>query len=432
MSQTPITLPALAGAVYLDPVGRAEHAPGIAPIGGENSGTDSGANGRANDRVNGGANSPVNGGANSLANSGANGPTGAGATVRPWTPQSINERETGFAIQPDDTVTAALNWGIELGLAGLVPGSGATAQLWQTLATVASDDLGAARAIEPHLDALAILAQACEAGLATDAGTDPVRTWGVFASEGGPDPLTAEFLADGWQLTGTKQWCSLADRLDAALVSATTEDGSRRLFSVNLADPGVLVEPGTWVSRGLTEIPSGPVRFLAVSADAVGEPGWYLERPGFSWGGIGVAACWYGGAVGLARTLFAAAITANSAGKADPFRSMHLGVVDEALGSARRALAEAATMVDAGLVTGAAGRLTAKRVRSTVARACETVLSSVAHALGPAPLALDATHAKRVADLELYLRQHHAERDDASLGDALVRDGAARGGVAPW
>ena len=29
-------------------------------------------------------------------------------------------------------------------------------------------------------------------------------------------------------------------------------------------------------------------------------------------------------------------------------------------------------------------------------------------------------HAKRVADLQIYLRQHHAERDDASLGGALA------------
>ena len=38
------------------------------------------------------------------------------------------------------------------------------------------------------------------------------------------------------------------------------------------------------------------------------------------------------------------------------------------------------------------------------------------YALGPAPLALDPVHAARVADLTLYLRQHHAERDLAALG----------------
>jgi hypothetical protein len=44
----------------------------------------------------------------------------------------------------------------------------------------------------------------------------------------------------------------------------------------------------------------------------------------------------------------------------------------------------------------------------------------VGHALGPAPLAFDEDHARRVADLELYLRQHHAERDLARLGEATL------------
>jgi hypothetical protein len=41
----------------------------------------------------------------------------------------------------------------------------------------------------------------------------------------------------------------------------------------------------------------------------------------------------------------------------------------------------------------------------------------VGRALGPAPLATDREHAQRVADLTVYLRQHHAERDLARLGE---------------
>ncbi|HEY0215743.1 MAG TPA: acyl-CoA dehydrogenase, partial [Cellulomonas sp.] len=64
---------------------------------------------------------------------------------------------------------------------------------------------------------------------------------------------------------------------------------------------------------------------------------------------------------------------------------------------------------------------------ATVARTCEDVLRIAGHALGPAPLALEPEHAKRVADLQVYVRQQHAERDDASLGSALLR-----GGTRPW
>ena len=47
--------------------------------------------------------------------------------------------------------------------------------------------------------------------------------------------------------------------------------------------------------------------------------------------------------------------------------------------------------------------------------------------MGPAPLALDAIHTKRIADLQLYIRQHHAEKDDAALGSAL-----ANARTVPW
>jgi len=39
-----------------------------------------------------------------------------------------------------------------------------------------------------------------------------------------------------------------------------------------------------------------------------------------------------------------------------------------------------------------------------------------------APLAFDEEHARRAADLELYIRQHHAERDLARLGSMLTAD----------
>ena len=324
------------------------------------------------------------------------------------------------------------------GGAAPVPGAGSTADLWRALATLAAHDVGAARAVEPHLDAVAILDQAREAGevaLPARASSSGRFTWGVFAAEGPGARLVAELVAAdtpdtpeasaapdapgaSWALIGTKPWCSLADVLDGALVTAWVGD-ERRLFAVDLRQPGVEVVPGAWHARGLAEIPSGPVVFEGVPATPVGEPGWYLRRPGFEWGGIAVAACWYGGAVGVAGALLHAAVARDP----DPWLLRALGVVDERLADARRALEEAAVAVDAGRAVGQEARLLAKRTRATVAHAAEDVLAAVGGALGPGPLASDPAHAKRVADLELYLRQRHAEKDDASLGGA-VRDAA--------
>jgi len=308
---------------------------------------------------------------------------------------------------PSD-VDGGLDLAARIGALKPAPGRGSTRDLWEALATIAAVDLGAVRAVEPHLDAVAILVQA---GVPVPPGPA-----GVFAAEGG-EPLAAAETAEGWMLDGTKPWCSLADRLDWALITATLDGGQRQLFLVDLHHPGVVVEPGRWVARGLTEVPSGPVQFTAVPAEPIGAPGWYLERPGFAWGGIGVAACWYGGAVGIGRTIHDAART-----KPNPYLLMHLGAIDELLQSSRRALAEAATRIDAG----DSDPLLVKRVRATVARACEEIIDRAGHALGPAPLALDAAHAKRVADLALYVRQHHAERDQASLGTAVAA------GPLPW
>jgi hypothetical protein len=99
---------------------------------------------------------------------------------------------------------------------------------------------------------------------------------------------------------------------------------------------------------------------------------------------------------------------------------MHLGAVDASLWAARGALADAATRVDEGRATGPEGAALALRVRHVVARTAEAVLEHVGHATGPAPLALEDDHARRVADLQLYLRQEHAERDEAALGRHLL------------
>jgi alkylation response protein AidB-like acyl-CoA dehydrogenase len=289
------------------------------------------------------------------------------------------------------------------------PGHGTTAFLWSALASIAAVDLTVARVLEPHLDAHAILGQAGEEG--------GDGTWGVFAAEGPGEPLRATRLGEAYVLDGRKHWCSLGGDLDRALVSAWVGQ-ERQLFAVDLHHPGVTAVAGTWVARGLAAVDSGPLDLDGVPATAVGAPGWYLDRPGFAWGAIGVAAVWFGGAVGVARRMVAASGTREP----DQVALMHLGAVDARLHGARVTLQQAAASLDAGDLAGLAGWRAALRAREVVASACEDVLRRSAHGLGPGPLATDEAHARRVADLELYLRQWHAERDQASLGRLLLDD----------
>ncbi len=249
---------------------------------------------------------------------------------------------------------------------------------------------------------------------------DPDGSWGVFAAEAPGAQLAVKADGPHLRLVGTKPWCSLGGVLDHALVTAGT-GAQRQLFAVDLRDPTVTAEPPeVWVARGLSTVTSGPVHFDGTPARPVGAPGWYLERPGFAWGGIGVAACWYGGALGLYDALLR-----RSTGRSGDLAALHVGIVDVALHAARAVLDEAARLVDAGLATGGAGELIALRARSVVAEGVETTLRQVGHALGPAPLAFDEEHARRAADLELYVRQHHAERDLAELGRFVLDEHSA-------
>lgn len=305
------------------------------------------------------------------------------------------------------SVADAVAWAPWLGDVLPEPGGGRTLLRWEAMATVAAHDLTVARVVEPHLDALAILREAGE-------HADPQRTWGVYAAEGPPPKLEARpgQQSGAWHLSGRKPWCSLASHVSHALVTAWVGPDARSLFAVDLAHRGVQQQDGVWAPRGLSAITSTALEMTEVPAREVGGPGWYLHRPGFAWGGIGVAAVWYGGAVGVARRL------AQEVRRREPdqIALMHLGRIDAALNGARAALYEAAASVDAGEVSGAAAGLLAARTRHVVVGAAETVLREVAHGLGPGPLSQEAEHAGRVADLQLYLRQHHAERDAASSG----------------
>lgn len=105
---------------------------------------------------------------------------------------------------------------------------------------------------------------------------------------------------------------------------------------------------------------------------------------------------------------------------------MHLGEADTALFAARTALQHAAAQIDAHGTDADDGRSTellARRVRGLVRQVGDEVLARTARATGPGPLVSQERHARRVADLHLYLRQEHAERDAAALGQALQQRG---------
>ena len=344
-----------------------------------------------------------------------------GAPVSPLVADALRAADDVAGLGTD--VEATLAWCGDVARRAPRVGEGRTREVWDLLAATAARDVSAARMLEPHLDALSILAQADHdlGGDRMAAALEPLgvgagSTWGVFAAEAADVHLEALRDPRGWTLRGTKPWCSLAAHLTHAMVTASLDDGRRALFAVDMRGPGVSPHAGPWVARGMPDVLSAPVDFDGAIAVPVGEPGWYLTRPGFAWGGMSVAACWWGGAVGVADPLRSAARSERS----DQVSLVHLGRADAALWGARAVLAEAASLIDEGASPALGDRLLAERVRGVVADAATLTLAEADAALGPAPLVADLAHARRVADLHLYLRQHHALRDSARLGRELV------------
>ncbi|WP_240772373.1 acyl-CoA dehydrogenase family protein [Nocardia sp. CS682] len=282
------------------------------------------------------------------------------------------------------------------------PGSGRTIDRWRTLADFTFGNVVVGRMVEAHADAAAILAEL--GGGVVERG----QIWGVWAAEPPKPVLQARFGPGGWTLDGRKPWCSGATICTHALVTARAGE-ERRLFAVDLGQPSVRPVPGSWHAVGMRESDSGAVDFHAAAAEPVGGPGTYLARPGFWHGAMGVAACWYGGASAVARTLHDRAT--------DEHALAHLGAVMSGLQAAALCLTEAAHQTDADPTDrSGTARLRARTVRAVVEDAATAALDRVGRALGAAPLCADADHAQRVADLTVYLRQSHAERDLAQLG----------------
>ncbi|MBB5499144.1 acyl-CoA dehydrogenase family protein [Paraburkholderia sp. MM5384-R2] len=294
------------------------------------------------------------------------------------------------------------------------PGHGETLVRWRALAAVAACDLGLVKLFEGHTDALAILAE-------LNGPLPPAASrWGVWAAEAPHARVRAidegiqTVAGEGAQvrLSGTKAWCSGAQALTHALVSAWRDD-EPVLAALALDQSSISIDTSKWQAVGMQATASADVTFKDTVATLVGVPHAYLRRAGFWHGGAGIAACWYGAAAQIARTLRDAC-----ARHADAHRLAHLGATDVALQSAAALLRETAAWIDAQPSADAATRVL--RARLAVEQAASAVIEHATRALGAGPLCRDARFARALADLPVFLRQSHAERDLALLGERLV------------
>lgn len=320
---------------------------------------------------------------------------------------------TSFDASDSSALGAMLKQMVEAGHDRLpLPGSGRTLVRWQMLAAVAARDLGLVKLFEGHTDALAILAELD----ALAASTVPVGSrWAVWAAEP-PDARVTAMPQEGEvvRLDGTKAWCSGAQSVSHALITAWLGD-EPVLVAVNLDQASISISTAHWQAVGMRATASGDVHFEGTRAVLVGKPHDYVRRPGFWQGGAGIAACWYGAAANMAR------MTADAiAAKPDPHRLAHLGAMDVALAGAAAVLRATAAQIDADPAGDV--HVATLRARLAVEAAATSVMDHAGRALGAAPLCRDERFARAMADLPVFLRQSHAERDLAALADRLLAE----------
>ncbi len=292
-----------------------------------------------------------------------------------------------------------------------LPGGGRTLERWDALAQVAAANLSLVKLYEGHTDALAILAEL---------GADPEKVprsgarWAVWAAENPHTPLMAS-TRGGAELVlhGRKDWCSGASAVTHALVTTSTANGESLLAAVGLAQPGIHVDSSDWRAVGMARTGTAALTFDGARAWPIGRPGSYLARPGFWHGGAGIAACW----LGAARVL-ADVVRESVARRDDPHARAHLGTMMVALQSARALMRTVASRID--LQPAFPHRPLVMCLRASAESAAQLVLTHAGRALGAAPYCKDATFARHAADLPVFLRQSHAERDLATIGADVI------------
>ena len=272
----------------------------------------------------------------------------------------------------------------------------------EALTEVGRVDLCLARLVEGHADALRILDQA---GAAPRPGV-----YGVWASRSAGTGVGARPDGTGWHLDGELRFASGIDVVDRALLPGWVDADTHLLFDV----PAVAVsaDRDSWrttamdASRSFTVTASMPCD----ADDVVGPENFYLRRPGFLVGGLGVAAVWAGGA----RSVLEQVAAGLRRFTPSAHQTRRLGVMEQAVWQARTAVDATARRLP-GLDGDRLGRETTA-ARTCVVAACEQVVDEAQRIVGPGGMSTDARLSRTLADLAIFVRQHHVDLAHEAAG----------------
>lgn len=284
--------------------------------------------------------------------------------------------------------------------------------LLQALLAAGRTDIALSRLLEGHVDALRILAQ-------TQALPAPGALYGVWASRSQRSGVHATKEGSELILDGTIRFASGSGVIDRALLPVWLDAERHQLIDLPLPGPAergatVRLDADSWNTPAMAVARSHAWTLAGhpvPESSAIGAANFYLSRPGFFPGGVGVAACWLGGAARVADLT-----QARLSYPLSPALQQRSGLMRSALSTGAAMLDAAARRLGDPNVEHGDGRQLATEVRLAVAAAVHTVLDEAHRIAGPAGLVYDLDLTRAVHDLRLYVLQSNADADAAYLG----------------
>ena len=245
---------------------------------------------------------------------------------------------------------------------------------------------------------------------------EPDALYAVWASEIPGEALRLKRRSDGYELSGSKPFCSGIGMVDRALVTVGLPQ--QLLVEVDLRKnhERIGADLQTWKVDAFRATQTGSITFLnsrLPPTAPVGASGWYLERPGFWHGACGPAACWARGVAGLL-------YFATESKRDDPHTLAHFGAMQASVWAMYSMLRQAGEEIDDAPWDAMAAQIRALQLRHSIEHMGAEILQRFSRAYGPLPLSMDENTARRYQEANLYMRQSHAERDLENLG-RLIR-----------
>jgi alkylation response protein AidB-like acyl-CoA dehydrogenase len=214
------------------------------------------------------------------------------------------------------------------------------------------------------------------------------------------------------------RFASGIDVVDRVLLPGWVDEHTHLLFDIPADD--VRADRTTWHTSAMDASRSFTVTVESTVAEPVAGENFYLGRSGFVVGGLGVAAVWAGGARSVTDQVAAGL-------RAFPASAHQL----RRLGRMEHAAWQAAAVVEH--VAWRLARLDLDTVerevaaaRSVVVDCCETTIDEAAKIVGPGGLTSNARLARTLADLQLYVRQLHADSTWEAAGQHTLKSAAVR------